>query len=238
MKILAIDGSSPMRSAVLCCWQQAGNQFEALAQASGVSQSGGRLASLVREVLQESGEKPESIDRIVVGVGPGSTAGTRSTLAFALGWSVALGTPAVGISSVWALASRAREKQLFGPVTCLIRGTAGRIYRASFQISSQRIAEMRPLERIHPDQLRSIANDCPCVVGPEAPEILSAFLSNTKQSSFLADSVFPERLLPTAGALAWLAHANYKHLIQPLEPLHLESPNFVKATLPREIPAR
>lgn len=238
MKILAIDGSSRMRSAALCRWQQAGNQFEALAQASSVSQRGGRLASLVKEVLRESGENPESIDRIVVGVGPGSTAGIRSTLAFALGWSVALGMPAVGISSVWALASRAREKQLFGQVICLIRGTAGRIYRASFQVSPQRIAEMRPLERIHPEQLRSIANDCRCIVGPEATEILSAFPSNETPIAFPADSVFQASLLPTAGALAWLAHENYKHLFQPLEPLHLDLPNFVKAPLPRKIPGR
>lgn len=227
-----------MRSAALCRWQQAENQFEALAQASSVSQRGGRLASLVKEVLQESGENPESVDRIVVGVGPGSTAGIRSTLAFALGWSVALGTPAVGISSVWALASRAREKQLFGQVTCLIRAAAGRIYRASFQISPQRIAEMRPLEPIHPHQLRSLANDCRCIVGPEAPEILSAFPANETHLAFPADSVFQASLLPTAIALAWLAHENYKHLIQSLAPLHLESPNFVKAPLPRKIPKR
>ena len=216
-----------MRSAALCRWQQAGNRFEALAQASGASQRGGRLASLVREVLQEADEKPESVDRIVVGVGPGSTAGIRSTLAFAIGWSVALGTPAAGISSVWALASRAREKQLFGRVACLIRGGAGRIYRASFQISPQRIAQTRPLEQIHPERIGSIANDCHCAVGPEAPEILSAF-----------PAVFQARLLPTAGALGWLAHENYKHLIQPLEPLHLESPDFVKALFPRRIPER
>lgn len=227
-----------MRSAALCRWQQGGRHFETLAQASGVSQRGGRLASLVREVLQESGEKPESVDRIVVGVGPGSTAGIRSTLAFALGWSVALRTPAVGISSLWALASRAREKQLFGQVACLIRGAAGRIYRASFQISSQRIAQTRPLERIHPDQLRSIANDCHCIVGPEAPEILSAFSCDEKQVAFPSNSAFQASLLPTAVALAWLAHENYKHLIQPLEPLHLESPNFVKAPLARKIPER
>ena len=225
-----------MRSAALCRWQQAGNRFEALAQASGASLRGGRLASLVREVLQESDEKPESVDRIVVGVGPGSTAGIRSTLAFAIGWSVALGTPAAGISSVWALASRAREKQLFGRVACLIRGGAGRIYRASFQISPQRIAQTRPLERIHPDQLRSIADNCHHIVGPEAPEILSAFPSNKKRSAFPA--VFQASLLPTAGALGWLAHENYKHLIQPLEPLHLDSPHFVKALLPRRIPER
>lgn len=227
-----------MRSAALCRWQQAGNQFEALAQASSVSQRGGRLVSLVKEVLRESGENPESVDRIVVGVGPGSTAGIRSTLAFALGWSVALGTPAVGISSVWALASRAREKQLFGQVICLIRGTSCRIYRASFQVSPQRIAQTRPLERIHSDQLRSIANDCHCIVGPEVLEILTAFPSNKKQASFLTESVFPKRFLPTAVALAWLAHENYKHLIQPLEPLHLESPHFVKAPLARRIPER
>lgn len=220
MKILGIDGSSPMRSAALCRWRA--GQFETLASASGVSQRGGRLASLVREVLQESGEKPESVDRIVVSVGPGSTAGIRSILAFALGWSVALGTPAVGIPSVWALASRARDRQLFGRVTCLIRGTAGRIYRACFRISPQRIAQTRPLERIHPDQLRSIADNCHHIVGQEAPEISTS-----------AESVFP-----TAVDLAWLTHAEYKHLIQPLEPLHLESPHFVKAPLAREFPER
>lgn len=225
-----------MRSAALCRWRQAKNQFEALAQASSVSQRGGRLVSLVKEVLQETGENSESIDRIVVGIGPGSTAGIRSSLAFAIGWSVALGTQAAGISSVWALASRAREKQLFGQVACLIRGAAGRIYRASFQISPQRIAQMRPLEWIPPEQRRSIANDCHCVVGPEAPEILSAIPSNKKPAAF--PSVFSARLLPTAGALGWLAHENYKHLIQPLEPLRLDSPHFVKASFPRKTPGR
>ena len=225
-----------MRSAALCRWRQAKNQFEALAQASSVSQRGGRLVSLVKEVLQEAGENPESIDRIVVGIGPGSTAGIRSSLAFAIGWSVALGTQAAGISSVWALASRAREKQLFGQVACLIRGAAGRIYRASFQISPQRIAQTRPLEWIPPEQRLSIANDCHCVVGPEAPEILSAIPSSKKPAAF--PSVFSARLLPTAGALGWLTHENYKHLIQPLEPLRLDSPHFVKAPFPRKIPGR
>ncbi len=238
MKILAIDGSSQLRSAAICRWH-AGNQFDILAQTSGVSQHGGRLASLVEEALQKSGENRAAIDRIIVGIGPGSSAGIRSTLAFAIGWSVALATPAAGISSLWTLAARAREERLFGKVVCLLRGTAGKLYCAAFQVSPQKIAETRSLEQIVSEQLSFLASDCDCIVGPEVPEILDAVHSSKKSghAAFPA-SVRQTPLLPTASALGWLAHEDYKHLIRPLEPLRLDSPDFAKAPRPRAIPKR
>ncbi len=59
--------------------------------------------ALARRVLAQSGMGRESIERIAVGLGPGSYAGIRSALALAQGWSLKGGVEVVGVSSLSAL---------------------------------------------------------------------------------------------------------------------------------------
>lgn len=67
------------------------------------------LPSLVSRVLAEAGVHPRDVDRLVVGLGPGSYTGVRLAISFAQGWHLGLGTPVVGIPSLAALAAAAEH---------------------------------------------------------------------------------------------------------------------------------
>lgn len=65
-----------------------------------------RLAPMVQQILEESGQQPGDLDRIGVTTGPGSFAGTRIGIAFARGLSLATGAECVGLGNLeWAATS-------------------------------------------------------------------------------------------------------------------------------------
>lgn len=66
-----------------------------------------QLLELLRGVLRESDGRRETVDRIAVGVGPGSFTGLRVGIAFAQGLGLGLDRPVVGVSSLQALAEAA-----------------------------------------------------------------------------------------------------------------------------------
>lgn len=66
-----------------------------------------RLAPLAAQALEEAGLKPRALARVVVAVGPGSFTGARVGVAFARGLALALKIPAVGVTTLDALAATA-----------------------------------------------------------------------------------------------------------------------------------
>src|SRR5690554_6282513 len=72
------------------------------------------------------------IDRIAVSVGPGSFTGVRVGVATARGLALALGKPAVGVSTLEALAAEALEAAPGGPILVRIEAGRGQAYVASF----------------------------------------------------------------------------------------------------------
>ncbi len=60
--------------------------------------------TLLDDLLQSTGTKLETIDELVVGLGPGSFSGIRTALAFAKGLSLPAGTPLRGFPSAAAMA--------------------------------------------------------------------------------------------------------------------------------------
>jgi len=73
-----------------------------------------RLAPVVARSMQEAGRAFRDLDRIAVIVGPGSFTGVRVGVAFARALALALGVPAVGVSSLEALDRLPREGVVIG----------------------------------------------------------------------------------------------------------------------------
>ncbi len=76
---------------------------------------------IVAELLDEAGLRMRDLDRIAVGLGPGSFTGIRIALAYAKSLAYASGLPAVGVSSYDAL--EPEDGPL--PVLCVVRGRRG-----------------------------------------------------------------------------------------------------------------
>lgn len=66
-----------------------------------------RLLGLIERVLADAGTTRNGLDRIAVGVGPGSFTGLRVGIALAQGIALGLGRPLVGVGSLRAMAQAA-----------------------------------------------------------------------------------------------------------------------------------
>ena len=67
------------------------------------------LVPLVRELCASTGTDLSGVDLVAVTVGPGSFTGVRTGIAAARGFALATGAPAVGVSSLQAVAYAARQ---------------------------------------------------------------------------------------------------------------------------------
>ncbi|MBT5705361.1 MAG: tRNA (adenosine(37)-N6)-threonylcarbamoyltransferase complex dimerization subunit type 1 TsaB [Verrucomicrobia bacterium] len=234
MKILALESSSQIRSVALCEGVTGGGQaFHILASIESVSERGGRFASLIDEVLSQANVNRSDVEEIAVGVGPGSAAGIRSTLAFARGWEVARGIPLTGVSSVWAVAVQCQTEGIEGDTMVVLRGPLGKFYHAAFQISPSSVVERLPLALDDisnlPDRLSSGCR----VVGPDLAPLFAQISHSDDRERYENKTT---KISPMAVAVARLALGCVAGAIVPAEPLNLVTPQFVKAPPPREIP--
>lgn len=89
-----------------------------------------RLVPLIEDLLAEAGHDWDGVGRIGVGTGPGNFTGIRIAVALARGLALGLGRPAIGVSTLQALADG-----LPRPVTVRLPAPRGRIYRQTFDVS-------------------------------------------------------------------------------------------------------
>lgn len=97
---------------------------------------GRRVLECVHQMLTEADLSLDSVDRIVVGVGPGGFTGLRIGISTAMGLAQALGIPAVGASSLEALALGAAEHAAPGSLVAPVidarrREVFGALYRTT-----------------------------------------------------------------------------------------------------------
>jgi tRNA threonylcarbamoyladenosine biosynthesis protein TsaB len=83
-----------------------------------------RVLALIERLLSDVGWSRSSIERVAVGIGPGSFTGLRVGIALAQGIALGLGCPIVGVGSLAALASSApaTERRTRVPVLDARRG--------------------------------------------------------------------------------------------------------------------
>jgi tRNA threonylcarbamoyl adenosine modification protein YeaZ len=210
MKILALEFSSRQRSVAVAD----AKPFRVLGGATETNARGTNGMVLVDRALAEARVTPGEIEVVAVGLGPGSYAGIRSSIAIGQGWQLAREVRLLGIDSVELIAAGAQQRGIFGEVTIVIDAQRHEFYAARFNISADAIAKTESL-RIFP---AASLQGGPSVLGPDA-------------ANLIANAV---NLYPTAELLARVAADRKDYRAgEELEPIYLRESGFVKAPPPR-----
>lgn len=173
------------------------------------------VGSMVRQVLAEAGAKPESIERVAIGLGPGSYTGIRLSLAWAHGWALARGAGVVGITSLEACLA-----QLPGPSTSeppswlLVDAQRGEFYVQGLKSHNGVWGLFGALELRTREAVQELVRQGGCLFGPGLATVLPPAIA----------------CFPTARQVGLLAE--YRSAVADpgqLEPVYLRPVSFVKA---------
>lgn len=104
-----------------------------------------RLMEFVDAALATAGRSLDDIDRIAVTVGPGSFTGIRVGVAAARGFALALGKPAVGVSTLAVLAEGIRAEAPGRPVLAAIDAKRDEVYVQAFDAAGVAMSEPEAL---------------------------------------------------------------------------------------------
>lgn len=217
MKMLALEFSTAQRSVAVA---ETGQSTAVLAEAVIGGETSAPALGLIDAALRDAGVKRESIRTMVIGLGPGSYTGIRIALALAQGWQLARAVTLLGISSVEALARRAKQEGLRGRVHLVIDAQREEFYLATYELTEAATRELEPL-RLAPraEILRRLAAN-ETVVSPDATQLGPA-----------ARTAFPR-----ASDLAQLAAGRSGQVSgESLEPIYLRETAFVKSPPPRKV---
>ena len=107
-RILALDTSGPHCAACLMI----GDRIVAMRCEEMRKGQAERLMPMIAEMLTDEGAVLEELDAIGVGIGPGNFTGIRIAVSAARGLALALGIPAVGVSSFDVMRGGAGGRQL------------------------------------------------------------------------------------------------------------------------------
>lgn len=214
MRVLAIETSSVRGSVALV----EDDQIVASAHHEEASRHGERLLPLIDEALAASGWSRSSIDRLGVGVGPGSFTGLRVGIALATGLALGLGVPLVGVGSLRAIAAGHPSSD---PRLRLVVRDARRSehFVAAYDADGAELhaPEACPQART-PERLRQLAGERPFVVlGLQLPGLPCASSEWTEFPDARAIGRLARRLAPEG---------------HPPRPHYVRGPNAVRPHLP------
>lgn len=137
MILLAIDTASTLCAA--CIYDSAAQKELGRAVLDLGKGHAERLMDVVHDAMAQAGVDFPELERIAVAVGPGSFTGVRVGVSAARGFAMALKIPAVGVTTLEAIAADAREA--FGAKTVMsaLDGGRGEIHAAVYDEGGQEI---------------------------------------------------------------------------------------------------
>ena len=218
MKILALETSAKAVSAAL---SEDGRILASGYQDTGLTHSR-TLMPIVEHLFRNTGLTMSDCDAVAVAAGPGSFTGIRIGVAAAKGLAFAAEKPAVGVSTLAAMARNVAFAD--GLVLCAMDARRSQIYNAVF------LAENGHLTRLTPDRaiaLEELAQELredsrPKLVVGDGARLCCEFLSGAGLPCRLAP---PHRIMQNAASVALeaeaLAAAGGLVSAQDLQPVYL-----------------
>lgn len=174
MRLLAIDTALDACSVAVLDGEGASAR---LTEASEVLRRGHaeRLMGMIGEVTAEASIAFSELDRVVVTVGPGSFTGLRVGLSAARGIALVVHVPAVGVSTLAALAARARRESApersGAAIWATIAGRGADVYIQGFS------ADGTPCDAARAVAAAALGDELPegaCLAGSGAEKIAAA----------------------------------------------------------------
>lgn len=217
MKILALEFSSRVRSVAV--WDTEAPAWTAPAVASESTARATPVFTLIETALRRAGLDRKAIERIAVGLGPGSATGIRAAIAVAQGWHLARGVTVVGRNSLDVLAAGLQAGGMRGPVRLVSDAQRGEWHVARYELGPSAAVPVEELRLVSREQLRAWLHTGETVLGPDAAAALPG-----------ARDAFPEATMLARLAVWCVPDMPPEHL----QPVHLRAPAFVKASLPAD----
>lgn len=154
MKILALETSAKAVSAAV---SENGRILASGYQDTGLTHSR-TLMPIVEHILKNTDLKLSDMDAIAVAVGPGSFTGIRIGVSAAKGLAFSVDKPAVGVST---LAAMARNAAFFdGLIVCAMDARRSQVYNANFSAENGVLTRLTPDRAVSLDELaEEIRND-------------------------------------------------------------------------------
>ena len=118
------------------------------------------LMPLVYQALEMARIRPDDLDVLAICIGPGSFTGLRIGISTAKGLAMALNKPAVGVSSLEALALQAGCPNL--TICPVIDARRGEIFFARYRFIQNKLDQIFPPTVMPPDQLLDCLDE-PCL---------------------------------------------------------------------------
>ena len=159
------------------------------------------IVPLVDSVLRRAGIELSDIAGIAVSIGPGSFTGVRIGLSTVKGFAYGTGVPAVGISTLQAMAARVAAFE--GRVCPILDARKGEVYTALFRKQGKQLERLTQ-DALMPllsflEELRGLGNPAPCLfigdgvttyrpVLERVPD-LQIYIANEQAMSSLAASI-------------------------------------------------
>jgi tRNA threonylcarbamoyl adenosine modification protein YeaZ len=217
MKILALEFSSPQRSAAVV-EGGGGAPPHCLGEAIETGTRGTNALRLVEDALRQAQMDRCRIEALAIGLGPGSYNGIRLAIALAQGWQLARPVKLFGVSSAECIAAQAQIEGIGGRIDVVIDAQREEIYLAGYDVSGRQPVEIEPL------RLAAVADG-------EARRQRGNVLIGPEISTWFPGS---RVVYPRAAVLGQLASGRTESVpAQGLEPIYLRETRFVKAPPPR-----
>jgi len=220
MKILALEFSSALRGVAVLNFAPDGRVLASREVVDASPTNTMKPFELIEQALHETRLEREAIERIAVGIGPGSYTGIRAAIALAQGWQLAKGVKLLGISSAECIATQAWAEGIKGRLSVVIDAQRGEFYLATYETSGGSLEETSALQLATRTEVEARAQAGDVLLGPDAVQFGSS----------------AQRIFPSALMLGGLARGRCDFVEgSDLAPIYLREANFVKAPLPRVI---